>query len=110
MTITLTAFLLARIAEDEAAVNERTTRLAPPGHELYEQFGDFGDDERWMIEIAAQRLLAECKAKRQIVEEYIELAANPDLEARIEEGVEIAMEHLATVYAAHPDYLEEWRP
>lgn len=122
-TVTLAEFLLARIAEDEAAVNERTRYGAPRGSELLEQFGDFGDDERWMIEMPAGRLLAECEAKRQIVRLH-EPYGTPQ---RMVYGTIIAcstcgsvddaphewpcetLKALAAVYADHPDYREEWR-
>lgn len=114
-------FLLARIAEDEAAVTESTRRLAPTGHELLEHFGDYGDDERWMIEISSGRVLAECEAKRRAVEAYVE-AWQRDLtgEAALPEGrdwllgrrwaLHEAVQLIALPYADHPDYRKEWRP
>ena len=104
-TLTLTEFLLARIAEDE---REATACL-----DQYMR-GDGGTKSRWV------RQLAECEAKRRIVEEHgpfweddspslcrvchdyaaHDAAASPCRTLRL----------LATVYADHPDYRQEWRP
>lgn len=81
---TLTDFLLARIAEDEADV-------ADPAAALH---------------YAPDRVLAECEAKRRIVERhsgcdevsYGDTSTCPD--AR----------DLALPYADHPDYRPEWKP
>ena len=45
------------------------------------------------------RVLAECRAKRQVVE-----ALGPD-----DAGREVVLRALAAVYADHPEYQEEWR-
>jgi hypothetical protein len=74
---TLTEFLLARIAEDEEMV------------------------EPVMI-VHPDRFLAECVAKRRIVE---------DLDtAKVRERVALhrVMRHLAAVYSDHPEYDEAW--
>ena len=74
---TLTEFLLARIAEDEEMV------------------------EPVMI-VHPDRFLAECVAKRRIVESLES--------AKVRERVALhrVMRHLAAVYADHPDYDEAW--
>lgn len=69
----LTDFLLARIAEDEAVI-----------------LGGGGCDH-W------DRALAECQAKRLIVEDETSNEWQP-------------LRYLATVYVNHPDYREEWKP
>ena len=46
------------------------------------------------------RVIAECRAKRQVVE-----AVAADDATR-----ELVLRSLAVVYADHPDYREEWRP
>jgi hypothetical protein len=76
------------------------------------------------------RVLAECEAKRRVVEAYRQEQARRDAyeadEARAVEddqkaalrrstaarcrGLEIAVELLALPYAIHPDYRDEWRP
>lgn len=69
---TLTEFLLARIAEDEAVATEafRIAEAADPGAEqthlrLNEVGGNSGYEE---VTVGAHRVLAECEAKRRIVE------------------------------------------
>ena len=111
--MTLTEFLLARIAEDEAMVADE------PGHTggkrpwaLYAQL-DAG------IGVDPRRVLADCEAKRQAVE----CAWGDHLQIESEWGscqgrraLEAANDYpgviqwLASVYADHPDYREEWRP
>jgi hypothetical protein len=105
--VTLTDFLLGRIAEDEAAAEQRVRvrrRLRP---DL--EAGSFGT-----MPTPAQ-VLAECKAKRRIVERCLEL--DPESESfgghvpmLHGQGMLEAICHLATVYADHPDYREEWKP
>lgn len=46
------------------------------------------------------RVIAECRAKRQVIEAVEEDGATRDLVLRA----------LAVAYADHPDYREEWRP
>jgi hypothetical protein len=89
--MTLTEFLLARIAEDEAdwsVVASRDVVQMLHGKPL------------------APRMLAECEAKRRIVEH---LGWIVDNEGRniVERNV---LRLLALPYADHPDYREEWRP
>lgn len=88
----LTEFLLARIAEDEASLPEGFDCWYPP-----------------------ERYAAECEAKRRIVEDFEILHADygvthdPSTEARRFQAL-IAAARLASVYADHPDYREEWTP
>jgi len=92
--VTITEFLLARLAEDEAGA------LISPR-------------EWW-----SERLLDECEAKRAIVDECTaasEWAASPDCDAPLSYSTLAgallgALRHLATIYADHPDYDEAWRP
>lgn len=63
------------------------------------------------------RVLAECEAKRRIVEEYAERDADVDLmlgpdvtRQRQWSGLHMAVNLLAAVYADHPDYRDEWKP
>lgn len=87
----LTEFLLARIAEDE----RHATKLAET-------------DRRPVLSLAMtvnhpERLLLECEAKRQIVEEATRQHTSSA------EGYDILL-IMATVYTDHPDYRESWRP
>jgi hypothetical protein len=83
--MTLTEFLLARIADDAALA-----KLSIAGH--------------WRARL---RVLAECAAKRAIVEYAQEcdrmLGAEPVIADHF-------LRILAVPYADHPDYREEWRP
>ena len=85
-TLTLTDFLLARIAEDEKAVR--------------------GIRAPWWMEntpLDPARVLAEVAAKRRIVEhcEVDHLVASP--------GDPYVLQLLALPYADHSDWREEWR-
>jgi len=127
VTVTMTEFLLARIAEDEAAARA----VQPLGYSI--DMGGRRNDERWYVarlrfsgadgaaraeqdEEASQlfarhdpaRVLAECEAKRRIVE-GAPRAWDNDLENHhLLPAGQVILEHLAAVYADHPDYREEW--
>lgn len=119
--MTITEFLLARIAEDEAvAFRARGTgydlgcRLAVGERE--------GNDSG--VEIAPDRVLAECAAKRRIVEEHVLDAGLEDAEPGCRICSEVShydggrystgwpcetLAALASVYAEHRDYDPAWR-
>jgi DNA-binding transcriptional LysR family regulator len=112
----LTDFLLARIAEDEAvarAVPSGQYRVsANPG--VGQLAVDRATDQfaRWN----PARVLAECQAKRRVVEEWrdgIAEFARDVVDGRHadwrSDGYERAIYWLATAYADHPDYRDEWR-
>ncbi len=100
--MTLTKLLLARIAEDEEVASHGDGGLMDEAH------------------FSSRRVLAECKAKRRIVEEY-EAADSEDAKSweRGDDRLVYASQHahtlyfvlcnLASVYADHPDYRQEWR-
>jgi len=105
----LADFLLARIAEDEM-------QAQAVGNDawLYDGFGcramarpdtklEYAD--RWM----PSRVLAECEAKRQIVERAAGLSEmiEPPTTLTLRDDV---LKLLALPYADHPDYRKEWRP
>ena len=85
----LTEFLLARIAEDEVVAREGGRWDG--GMEL--AWRDVGGIEDVLV-IGTDRLLAECEAKRQLIDLTI-----PHV-----------LRILALPYADHPDYRQEWRP
>ncbi|WP_251151032.1 DUF6221 family protein [Cellulosimicrobium sp. Marseille-Q4280] len=113
--MTPTEFLLSRIAEDVAAA-----RAVGPDDGKAGEDGEAGPARhraRW----SPARVLAECDAKRRIVELAHEATGydmTVDLErdssARAQSGVSFVgdriLKELATVYADHPDYDESWRP
>ena len=86
--MTLTEFLEARIAEAEAGAADKHDRYDCDLHQL-ETYGDCSCTY-------PARVLAECVAKRRIVEESEEYEAGPT--GRI----------LASIYADHKDFQLEW--
>lgn len=126
-TITLSSFLLARLADDEAAA-----RAATPGPWEVSTSGYAvrGNGRRnWVAETVASqepcgdadhiahhnpaRVLAEVAAKRAIVEmfaaDYDEHGLPSGAGGHGEAYCE-ALQHLAAVYSDHPSFREEWRP
>lgn len=96
----LVEFLRARIDEDRAAALAHGS--SGPSRHLRdvtpEPYGEPG------------RVLAECEAKRAIVDGYWPATLN-DLDAS-DENTPVPLwtiKVLAAVYADHPDYREEWR-
>jgi hypothetical protein len=89
----LTDFLLARIAEDEA--------VALRARDNAGSFGVGGHMVAW----TPGRVLAECEAKRRIIERVSEVKWTGSYAVR-----DVVLEILALPYADHPDYRPEWRP
>ena len=135
--MTLTEFLLARIAEDEAGAQAAATysaewAVADEFNETVllaasDEYGHTFDSTYGQIapHIARHdpvRVLAECEAKRRIVglmgyvRESWENGTRgrgrvmwPDVNRREKMHALTILENLATVYADHPDYRDEWR-
>jgi hypothetical protein len=133
MTEDLAAWLLEQIAEDEAPARA-FLNACPDGDPVAEAtvYSDRYDDltematahlDRW----GAKRVLAECDAKRQLVE----LHKSEDVDGRLTDGEEITvlccvvcrdengmreeepcptLRLLALPHADRPGYREEWRP
>ncbi len=92
--MTLEEFLLDRIAEDEAEI------ALGPDFATLDTSGWMGHAAEW----GRERALAECEAKRRIVDESGSGRGSwPDAIWR-------CLQFLALPYADHPDYREEWRP
>lgn len=89
--MTITEFLLARIAEDEDVA--RVFDDVKPRY--YEVSGMEPSPEYVTVYVSPARVLAECAAKRAIVD------------ARHEDDTCIRI--LAAVYSDHPDYNKAWR-
>jgi hypothetical protein len=101
--MTLTDFLLARIAEDERAARD-AVRATMRG-EISRS--DFPAHVQHFISTATPaRVLAECEAKRRIAERCGRVGALMPSE-HLAQGV---LSLLASPYADHDDYREEWRP
>lgn len=110
--MTITEFLLARIAEDEAAAEPLTHVFHGAGTQMYVK-------ESWMTSpLRKERFLAECAAKRAIVEQAQKAAElERDWDEQEWQGT---VEHtepyagdailyaLAAVHRDHPDYQEAW--
>ena len=112
--MTITEFLLARIAEDEAAVEPGISGVALHGWHTVDcgtGIGYWANGE--CVCGYPARVLAECHAKRNIVVDYqdaTELASSAasDIDRnryRAQRDVlAVALGHLAIAYADHPDY------
>lgn len=127
--VELTDFLLVRIAEDEALVldhwdSDGKARVATmwtggePGHTTVASdqrddawFADgreVEDARHVQVLFDPARVLAECEAKRRIVEGLRGIAENTV--SLSDSSPHAVLRHLASVYADHPDYRDEWRP
>lgn len=147
----LTEFLLERIADDEAAAIHAQAQWEGPPEQWEVRHGTDKDTLRRVgdhLTITASelgrlirgadhiarwdpaRVLAECEAKRQIVDAYVDERSRRDVyqsdESRAVEdedqalrrrtsaarcrGLEMAVELLSRPYADHADYRDEWRP
>lgn len=95
--MTITEFLLARIAEDEAEAAKAGSFT--PWDRPFER-DDYGH-----LLVQPDRVLAECEAKRRIVDRY---SGCDDCGAGDDPCD--ALRFLALPYADHPDYRKEWRP
>lgn len=98
-TLTLTDFLLARIAEDELWA------YAMPREGYMKTIPSY----------LSRRALAECESKRRIVERLKWAPEHPDWENDAEIGGHWSDAHetlcdLTAPYVDHPDCREEWRP
>ena len=107
----LTEFLLARIAEDEDRVRrEQTLR----DEDAYPNYWTSPDASEWERAITPARVLAECEAKRAIIDRLRHVEAGVLLVGgdmtNYRSALLCASRALALPYADHPDYREEWRP
>jgi hypothetical protein len=125
--MTLVEFLLARIAEDKAAALAATRnawKVDPWRNSSGMEFlvvADFDEgapafaikNERDADHIARwdpARVLAECEAKRRIVEELGDYDDGYVWASGEASRAETALQALALPYADHPDYDESWKP
>lgn len=104
--MTITEFLLARIAEDEAGA--RRGLLCGEAHPTADVYHPDGHPD--------PRAERECEAKRRIVAEHpLDDEGFCYDDATHSHGCKWhwpcpTLRALASVYADHPDYHEEWRP
>lgn len=92
-------FLLARITDTIATAREVQAQGVTDGL-------DPADPRSAALRLAAH-VIAECEAKRRIVELFPNAAQNGD--GWDEAGYSV-LRDLAAVHADHPDHREEWRP
>ena len=122
---TLAEFLLARITEDEAVARDFVPEeIANPPIERQRWIRARNE---WVNLYDPARVLAECEAKRRIVEEHRDVECSNvrcngsgvhcqtcDEGLKADYGHVYApcptLRHLAAVYADHPDYRQEWKP
>lgn len=102
--MTLTDFLLTRIAEDESSA-----RAAMVLSDLADQIAEVECDEfaQHIATWSPKRVLAECEAKRRIVAQE-----RPawDIDPDAHRVIRWVLATLALPYADHPDYDKSWRP
>lgn len=107
-TADIAAFLLARNAEREAQARYLQEQLASGYYDSSPDWLDLVDDLSWV--------LADCAAKRAIVEECTEALAKFERsdvwggwsDIDMKQFVEWILELLVQPYAAHPDFRPEW--
>jgi len=118
--MTLTEFLLARIAEDEEVAQSATpgrweqdsgwSITAPPPEDWCGPNVVVETKQRNDAEFIARhdpaRVLAECEAKREIVM----CAQSAAIWGDDAGALEHCCQALASVYSDHSDYLPEWKP
>jgi len=102
--MTLSEFLQARIAEDEAEAQARREHSEGCWPNMDNCQSHYGEEGQWSWGPA--RVLAECEAKRRIVSEIEGTRATGTYTTRL---LTILL-HLAMPYADHPDYHDEWKP
>lgn len=112
--MTIVEFLLARIAEDERCQYCRHPITRHVGRWCRVPTGAITADGRGLICCCAgadslDRALAECAAKRAIVERN---APYDDIQVRRQTRTLAGdtLRQLAAIYADHPDYRQEWKP
>ena len=114
----LTDFLLARIAEDEArAMTQRNQRAAFRSGGWMFKAEDV--EAAGVLIYRPARVLAECEAKRQAIKDawgdHLQIESEWG-SCRGQAALEAANDYpgvvqwLASVYADHADYCDEWRP
>lgn len=121
--MTLTEFLLARIAEDEAVARDEFVRDRWDEGPVY--FWQYSEEDA-AIATSTARVLAECEAKRCIAHLHGPKPGASDECKSCAQGWEdltygdagftpepypcLTAKNLALPYADHPDYRDEWRP
>ena len=114
--VTLTEFLLARIADEEHLAHDAASEGTPhrTGWQLWTSKVDTtpGGEllgPRGSVEASPSRVLAECEAKRAAIRAaQVERRALERNEGAIPGNLSVICA-LALPYSDHPDYLPEWK-
>jgi Family of unknown function (DUF6221) len=107
----LADFLLARIDEESAlaaAADQDAQQLGPITDDL-----PAGSEDRrvaHMFRWSPARVLAECEARRRIIEDYLAQLDSHRAGWDARTPRDLALRALALPYADHADYRSEWRP
>jgi len=118
--VNIVEFLLDRITEDEAVARGALDRVTRSwgGWEEFADFGVSAESSAHVLRHHPERVLAECEAKRRIVELHagahecsVYAKGEVDNCAWVESDDTCStLRLLALPYADHPDYDEAWRP
>ncbi|HEY9263243.1 MAG TPA: DUF6221 family protein [Mycobacterium sp.] len=117
--MTITEFIEACITEREALAREADAHDWDGGKRTYYTGAEHHRDDWgvWMFHIPPKQVLAECEAKRTIVEEVWkyeyeidgEWGDNRTIEEMQREGVvPAALRAMAAIWADHEDYDQRW--
>lgn len=117
-TLTITEFLLARIAEDESDARDDGADAMTGAR--WKHFAEDAYEELQAVTLGrCRRVLADCEAKRRIVERCVgHLAGWPDEDPDIvrrsmaagqAQSAYANLRDLASMYADHPDFDVAWR-
>jgi hypothetical protein len=107
----LAEFLLARIDEESAlaaAADQDAQRLRPITDEL--PAGPEDHRVAHMFRWSPARVLAECEARRRIVEDYLAQLDSHRSGWDARTPRDLTLRALALPYADHPGYRDDWRP
>lgn len=119
----LKTFLLARIAEDEKLAEAAVISRYGERHKERWDYTSYvmsmdrdstAAQDEFITEFWPPRVLAECAAKRAIVERWEDWPADAGwrgdaADAGHLQAVDHAARAIAAVYADHPDYQPEWK-
>lgn len=105
MALTLTGFLIARIAEDEGVARAAATLAQGVERISTHSLPEFAE---YMTHWQPNRTLAECEAKWQRVAMLDDMERHSDPPTPSRAYRLLCLE--AAPYADHPDYRAEWKP
>ena len=96
----LTAFITARLDEDEAAA------------QACADYDTLSCADLPGVHMTTARVLREVEAKRAVLNAYVCTDGDSprDRDRGRWDGLHATVRHLAAVYSDHPDYRQEWKP